>query len=383
MDTVMVILTSKPEYGGEHQYLMLLMEALKKCDNKYFKVVAVCTNNFWLKWCKTQGISYTFLHFMPCTGKQMLNSANHPFLYLPYHRYATPLGKLIREHNVSILISGQQGIFLPYYGCKVIRPIHDLMHRYEPSFPEIASQYDEREALFGSVVKTSDLILVDSKLGKEQLLESYSKRKHDLRIAVLPFVVSDVLLKITEEKVDVPSKYIFYPAQFWSHKNHINLVKAVEILKKSIPDIKLILVGSEKNYQKFINRYIRENSLENQVSILGFVSNGQLKYLYQHATAMVMPSYFGPTNIPPLEAMALGCPVIVSNKYAMPDQVGDAGLSFNPDLPEEIAEKIKLVWQDERLRQKMIQDGYQRVRSWKDNDFKKRFIHIVLKILGR
>lgn len=98
---------------------------------------------------------------------------------------------------------------------------------------------------------------------------------------------------------------------------------------------------------------------------------------------MVMPSYFGPTNIPPLEAMALGCPVIVSNKYAMPEQVGDAGLSFNPDSPEEIAQKIELVWQDEHLRQEMIRKGYQRVRGWKDIDFKKRFIHIILKTLGR
>ena len=67
-----------------------------------------------------------------------------------------------------------------------------------------------------------------------------------------------------------------------------------------------------------------------------------------------MPSYFGPTNIPPLEAMALGCPVAVSNKYAMPEQVGDAGLLFDPDSPEEIAKCIKAMWLDDKLRQKMI-----------------------------
>lgn len=75
------------------------------------------------------------------------------------------------------------------------------------------------------------------------------------------------------------------------------------------------------------------------------------------------------TNIPPLEAMTLGCPVAVSGKYGMPEQVGDAGLLFNPDSPEEIAECIRMMWRDETLRQNMIDKGYARVNKWTQKEF--------------
>lgn len=122
--------------------------------------------------------------------------------------------------------------------------------------------------------------------------------------------------------------------------------------------------------------------LEDNVSILGFVSDGQLVYLYKHAVAMVMPTYFGPTNIPPLEAMALGCPVIVSGQYAMGEQVGDAGILCNPDSPDDIARCIRKVWEDDGLRQSMIARGYARSRKWTQRDFKEKFIKIILRELN-
>ena len=111
---------------------------------------------------------------------------------------------------------------------------------------------------------------------------------------------------------------------------------------------------------------------------MGFVSDEQVMYLYQNAVALVMPTYFGPTNIPPLEAMALGCPVIASNKYAMPEQIGDAGLLFDPDSPEELATCVERVWNNEELRQNMIAKGYEQSKKWTGEKFKKRFLNIML-----
>lgn len=224
-------------------------------------------------------------------------------------------------------------------------------------------------------------MLVDSELGRRQYLECYGdKRKRSQKIAILPFVSSIVGKR--EEYIEVPSKYIFYPAQFWGHKNHVNLLRAVSLLKTKIPDIHLILVGSERNCMQRINESIQENSLKNNVSILGFVSDEQIVYLYKHAVALVMPSYFGPTNIPPLEAMSLGCPVIVSDKYAMGEQVGNAGLLCNPDSPEDMAEYILRVWNDNVLRQRMIEKGYEQTKKWGEKHFKKRFAKIVLRELS-
>lgn len=111
--------------------------------------------------------------------------------------------------------------------------------------------------------------------------------------------------------------------------------------------------------------------------MLGFVDDGNISYLYRHATAMVMPSYFGPTNIPPLEAMALGCPVAVSKKYAMPEQVGDAGLLFAPDSPQEIADCIERLWVDESLRNKLRARGYRRIKRWTRREFGKKLCKVM------
>ena len=160
----------------------------------------------------------------------------------------------------------------------------------------------------------------------------------------------------------------------------MHLLEAVKYLVEELPDIRLVLVGSEKNGVRKVKRYIRENGLEEHVMIKGFVSNGNIKYLYRHAVGLVMPSYFGPTNIPPLEAMALGCPVAVSDKYAMPEQVGDAGLLFDPDAPAEIAACIRKMWCDDDLRQEMIQKGYDRINRWTRKEFGERLRRIMEKI---
>lgn len=75
--------------------------------------------------------------------------------------------------------------------------------------------------------------------------------------------------------------------------------------------------------------------------------------------------------------MVLGCPVMVSNKYAMPEQVGKAGLLFNPDSSKEMAYCIERVWKDENLRQKMKVLGYKRVKNWSEDKFKNRLKKII------
>ena len=304
-----------------------------------------------------------------------------PFFAKIYNMYMTPMGRLIRRERIDLLFSTQQGVFIPNYFTKIVVPVHDLMHRYETRFPEVKAEYEQREVLMRSHARYATGILVDSKLGKKQFEESYIEKKTKTpRIIPLPFVVPQHIYECREELVDVPDKYVFYPAQFWKHKNHINLVKAMEILKDRIADIHLVLVGSEKNCCSKIKRYIKDKSLEDNITFLGFVSDEKITYLYKHAIGMIMPSYFGPTNIPPLEAMALGCPVAVSNKYAMPEQVGKAGLLFNPDSPEEIADCIEQLWLNSKLRETLRKRGYKQIERWTPKDFENKIVRIVKNI---
>ena len=378
MKKIAILLTSIPQSGGEHQYLVLVMETLIKYNNIYFDVKPICCNRFWRKWCQDNHIE--FIRYEQEKYKPVFMELNAKCyrVFKIYNTYFSKLGKIITENKIDLLIGGQQSTFLPALPCKLLQPVHDLMHRFEPGFEEIKNTYQEREVHFASSSRFVDIVLVDSVLGRQQYIDCYYKRgSHIPHIRILPFATPDYKNK-EPEYIKTPDKYIFYPAQFWMHKNHKNLLQAIYLLKERIPDIHLVLVGSEKNSLFDIKKMIPNKALNQNVTIMGFVSDEQVMYLYQNAVALVMPTYFGPTNIPPLEAMALGCPVIASNKYAMPEQIGDAGLLFDPDSPEELATCVERVWNNEELRQNMIAKGYEQSKKWTGEKFKKRFLNIML-----
>ncbi|MEJ2009039.1 MAG: glycosyltransferase family 1 protein, partial [Acidobacteriota bacterium] len=153
----------------------------------------------------------------------------------------------------------------------------------------------------------------------------------------------------------LPDRYVFYPANRWFHKNHDNLLKALLIIKKeSGIEVPCLFTGFdyEKGYQ--LNEKIKEYVLSGQARSIGYVTLEEMKYLYKHAEMLCFPSLFEGFGMPPVEAMASGCPVICSNTTSLPEVVGDAALVFDPTDPRDIADKIVKLWNDEQLRQEFI-----------------------------
>ena len=102
---------------------------------------------------------------------------------------------------------------------------------------------------------------------------------------------------------------------------------------------------------------VKEWDLSEQVFDLGFVLGKSLSLFYMNALALVFPSFFGPDNVPPLEAFALGCPVIASRVPGAEEYLCDGALLFDPTDPVDIADKILSVSTDAELRKALIEDG--------------------------
>jgi glycosyltransferase involved in cell wall biosynthesis len=263
-----------------------------------------------------------------------------------------------------------------------IVPIFDLMHRYEPNFPEVSSKttYEYREHKYKMICKYSKAILADSELGKKHIIESYSVEKD--KVFVLPFVAPSYLTNLKniiniKAKYRLPERFIFYPAQYWAHKNHTNLLKAIKLLRDKRITVNAVFVGSKKNYYYKIKSLITYLDLSSQIWMLDYVNNIELIYLYKHAVALLIPSYFGPTNIPPLEAFALGCPVITSKVYGIPQQVTNAAILIDPKNEIEIANSIERLYLDKLLRKQLIQAGYEHHKKWNQEYFNRRLNDIV------
>jgi glycosyltransferase involved in cell wall biosynthesis len=178
----------------------------------------------------------------------------------------------------------------------------------------------------------------------------------------------------------LPDKFIFYPAKFWPHKNHINLIKALAFLKNKGININLVLTGSkDADFSSFKKVFasVKQFGLDKQVFYKGYVSNKEISAIYKTAKALVMPTYFGPTNIPVLEAWTMGTPVIYSDIRGCNEQLGTAGLLVNPNNPSDIADKILKIYTQPGLASELVKKGRIRVKEWAFSDFAKKVANII------
>lgn len=386
-----------PQNGGGYQYTATILESLQNFPKDKFEILVFCESAQCARYCRKNKIK--FVRVSVSNGGITLSALNPKIGYgigkglCHIASHFTELGKKIRQENISLFIFPDQDD-AAILTVPTISVIHDLMHRYQRYFPEYRAngEYERREVMLPNMVKYSSAILTDSDLGKKHVEESYFKKlKHHAEVYALPFIApkhiytalieNDITVESLKSKL--PSKFIFYPAQFWEHKNHKNLLHAIKLLQTEIKDIHLILVGSQKNALMKVKTYIKQHELQENVTILGFISNEALTYMYHVARAMVMPSYAGPTNIPPLEAMTAGCPVAISNIFAMPDQVGDAGLLFNPDDPTDIANCIRKLWNDDELCELLSERGKQKVSKWGEKEFTEVLYKTVMLTLNK
>ncbi len=253
--------------------------------------------------------------------------------------------KTLKENGIRL-------IFYPTpYVCELpdfpfVTTHWDIGHRSTFTFPEVAegATFYEREEFYNNILPKALLILTESETGKQELLK-YTHLNPD-RIKTVPLFAGNsatVFLDIQEQLTILQQfnlkekKYFYYPAQFWAHKNHYTLLHAFSLLKKDHPDYKLVFSGSDKGNLNYIKQIVNKLHLNDSVVFAGFVSNEIVGTLYRNATALVMPTLMGPTNMPPLEAMEIGCPVICSNFPGHREELSDAAIYINPLSTEDIS----------------------------------------------
>ncbi len=389
MYNIAINLELEPHVGGSYQYWYSIIQALSAFDREKYNIYGIYKDDRWKDILDESGIVSVKIRqsrrgIVYKTVERMIWRWDRQWIrkLLMLLDITISDSIKIKRLNLDLILDNGTG-FARAYGIKVAMPIHDLMHRYEKGIPELAEGYDYREKLFRSETKNADIIFADSTLGKQHITESYGDTCPiiDSKVEVLPFIPPSYIYTDNTDNIEIelPDKYIFYPAQFWFHKNHDSLLKAVALLKKQGIVVTLVLSGSKQNNYEQVIKLITELGLEEQVKILGYIRNEEMVYIYRHARALVYPTLFGPTNIPPLEAFYLGCPVAASGIYAMPEQLGDAALYFDPRSVEEIADIIKKLWLNDDLCRELSEKGREWSKKWGPNQFSRLLEEIIKK----
>lgn len=219
----------------------------------------------------------------------------------------------------------------------------DNGHRSLHAFPEVAMNrsFENREDHYSTVLGKAFAVFCESESGRGELLH-FSRLKKE-KIFVVPLFPSAMVgLNLPATAVEAclepfglnGAPFFFYPAQFWSHKNHYNLLVAFDRLRRQHPGVKLVLTGSDKGNLGYIRDLISGWDLTGQVLLTGFVADEVIYSLYKKAAALVMPTFLGPTNMPLLEAEAIGCPVICSDLPGHREMLGERAMYFAPHQPE-------------------------------------------------
>jgi glycosyltransferase involved in cell wall biosynthesis len=231
----------------------------------------------------------------------------------------------------------------------------DLGHLSTHAFPELASsyEYEHRDKWYRNVFSKAFAIFVESEQGKKELTDFLTINPE--KIKILPHFYTgsssnfevknqDSFLKKHSLKKD---NFFFYPAQFWAHKNHYNLLLGFKQFLNSKPDsdrnFKLVFTGSNQGNLEYVQQIISEYDLANQVAYLGFVSKEEIESLYRNAIALVYASFLGPSNLPLIEAMYYDCPVLCSSLPGNQELCEEAAFYFNPEAPADIAKAMSEV----------------------------------------
>lgn len=236
--------------------------------------------------------------------------------------------------------------------------IHDL------AFIENPSWYSRKYVMLYKIMtpwsaKTSKHILTVSEFSKREIMRHLNIPAE--RISVVHNAVSSIF---TKGEVDNSNKknYILAVSSIDPRKNFVRLLKAFEKLHDK--ELKLYVIGGKSNV--FSSSQDLQLNNNDRVIWLGHVSDQELLEYYRNTSCFVYPSLYEGFGIPPLEAMACGAPVVVSDIPPHREVCGDAALYTNPLDEDDIAEKIQIILEDKHLRNKKMSCAFERCShfSW-------------------
>lgn len=261
----------------------------------------------------------------------------------------------------------------PFFLCAIptVYNPHDLQHLHYPQFftPDIIAW---RETVFPAGCHFAHTVVVGSQWVKDDVVRRYRTDPDKIQVIFeAPTTESqpdppDSILAAVRVKYQIDQPFALYPASTWQHKNHIRLLETLALLRDTrglvVP---LVCTGARrKDFWPRIQRCVQELKLTPQVKFLDHVPDDDLKALYRLAQFLILPTLLEAISLPIFEAWLSGLPVACSNVTALPEQVRDAALMFDPTSSESITDAVSRMATDSALRRDLRRRGTRRVRDF-------------------
>lgn len=319
---IVVFLYSDFKDTGVATYAKLIVDCLSTKRNVQF----VCLKESWHRYLNEKNVKFISFKLSKYLVLLAFLTSQKATSFLLKKR----MKRLLDFNESSILLCDTASPFSLVSGHKMtIVPIHDLMHKVYPQMPEFKKPFVNlyRDKIYENIASRQDItVMVDSRTGKNHF-EQYFTPVNRIEVNYFPMPI----IRHCKTKTTVNGDYFYYPAAFWPHKNHLNLIKAFKLFVNEYPfNHGLVLTGPDRGTRDQIKGLIEKLGLESSVTMMDYVSDEEKFALMANATAIIYPSLLGPTNLPPLEAAALNKPLLASDVFAIREQLGDFPYYFDP-----------------------------------------------------
>ncbi len=275
----------------------------------------------------------------------------------------------VRRLHIDLLHSTDFIPPLRLRGFKSVITVHDLAFLRWPHFltEDSARYYGQVEA----AVERADHIIAVSESTKNDLVKLLGAPRNKITVVYeaadplyRPMTRAEALASM-RSAFPLPEEFILFVSTIEPRKNIATLLRAYRRLLDSYKvSAGLVLAGATGWLADQIFETVEQLDLQRHVTFLGRVQNGDLVYLYNLARCLAHPAYYEGFGLTPLEAMACGTPVVVSNVSSLPEVVGDAALLIDPNNDEELAVALHRVLTDETLRASLREKGLARARTF-------------------
>jgi glycosyltransferase involved in cell wall biosynthesis len=347
-----VLALAGPDNGGTYQYTLSMLQGLKHTSGFEITLYGDPTNRDFI------ALGYPIRPMAETRARQLTA--------LAAHKAHVGLGdRFARE---DILLAPIYSPALLHTAKPFAYTLHDLQENY---YPENFTRWQRvwRHQIHAALLARAGRVICESENVKSDMVGSFGVPETRIAVITAPPLRQSVAdqtaeqLQATRARLHLPEKFLFYPAQFWIHKNHLRLIEAFREALMQMPDLKLVLTGKKRDEYETVIGAVAKLGLSDHVIHLGYVAQEDLRPIYRLATALVMPSLFESVSIPIYEAFQAGTPVAASGILAMPEQVGEAGVLFDPTSVASISQAILQIAGDAEAARLLGQKGKQRIQS--------------------
>lgn len=277
----------------------------------------------------------------------------------------------LRELGVDLLFCPFTAPTFAVPGIPVVSVIYDLQHLAYPHF-FTAREISTRRSFLEAVERKVDHVVCISEGVQRSVCDSMDidpGKTHVVPISVhsrLPRLDPSAVKKVLRILGIDRSPYMFYPANFWLHKNHRMLLSAFGMFlsKNEANAIELVFTGTIEDEESELRYAVQRMGLGDRVHFLGYLETDQLAAVWEGCEFLIFPSLYEGFGIPLLEAMYFGKPILCSNLTSIPEVAQDAALYFDPRNPGEIVQCLEEIIHQSETRDIMIQRGDRRVSEF-------------------